>query len=329
MNGKKRVWLSFLILVLVLISGVLGFKLLGGKEWSLLDSIYMTVITLSTVGYEEVQDLSSNPGARIFALVFIVLCLGTIAFAISSITAFIVEGELKNLLWRKKMNKAIDRLHDHYIVCGSDETARTVIEELRLTKKSFLIVEALKEKIEKMAGREEFLHIHGDPTEDSVLLSAGIKRAKGIVLSLESDEENLFVTLTARSLAPHIRIVTKSIDFRSQKKMIKAGADAVVSPTFIGGMRMVSEMIRPEVVTFLDMMLRDRQKNLRFEEVPVKKPGLAGKKVGECRYAEGENTLLVAVKKHGSKSYSFNPPKEMLLEEDDILILITGPEVIE
>ena len=129
MNSKRRLLLSVLIFFLVFFIGIVGFKFFGGGEWSFLDSLYMTIITISTVGYKEVIDLSANPGARIFVVAFIILSLGTITFAISSITAFIVEGELKNILWRRKMEKKISKLKDHYIVCGADETARSIIDE--------------------------------------------------------------------------------------------------------------------------------------------------------------------------------------------------------
>lgn len=327
MSSKKRLFLSLTIFLVVFLIGVIGFKLFGGKEWSMLDSLYMTVITLSTVGYGEVMDISSNPAARAFAVIFIVLCLGTIAFAVSSITSFIVEGELKNILGRKRMEKIIARLKDHFIVCGSDETALTIIQELILTKKKFVVIEPLKEKIEKLSSLGSVLFIHGDPTEDTVLLSAGIERAKGILLSLPADEANLFVSISASSLNPDIRIVTKGIDVKSHKKMVKAGANAVVSPSFIGGMRMVSEMIRPAVVTFLDTMLRERERILRFEEVPVKKgSSLVGKTISASRIEEAEDSLLVALKRTGSDRYEFNPSKNTKIKGNDTLILIATPE---
>lgn len=330
MNSKKRIFLSLTIFILVFIIGVVGFKVLGGREWSLLDSLYMTVITLSTVGYSEVIDISANPGARIFATVFIVICLGTIAFAVSSITSFIVEGELKNVLGRKRMEKEIAKLRDHYIVCGSDDTAQTIIQELILTQKKFVVIEALKEKMDRLSSLGSILLIHGDPTEDNVLLSAGIEKAKGILLSLPTDEANLFVTLTARSLNPKIRIVTKGIDVNSHKKMVKAGSDAVISPTFIGGMRMVSEMLRPAVVTFLDMMLREREQVLRFEEVEVGKGSfLVGKTIEEAKLGEKTDALLVAIRREGRKDYEFNPSKDTRIQENDTLILIASPEMVK
>lgn len=330
MSAKNRVFLSLSIFLCIFLIGIAGFKLFGGKECSFIDSIYMTVITLSTVGYREVIDISANPAARIFASAFIILCLGTIAFVVTSITRFIVEGELKSLLGRKKMEKEISKLKDHYIVCGSDETAQTIIRELVLTRKDFIVIEPLKEKIDKLSSSESGLFVHGDPTEDNVLISAGIERAKGILLSLPTDEANLFITITARSLNPKIRIITKGIDVKSHSKMIKAGADAVVSPTFIGGMRMVSEMIRPAVVTFLDMMLREREKVLRFEEIPVKEGSpLVGKTIEDSKIGEKTGALLVALRRGGSEEYHFNPPKETEIQEKDILILIASPESVK
>ncbi len=330
MTGKKRVFLSLALFFSVLFIGVGGFMIIGGGDWSLLDSLYMTVITLSTVGYEEVVDISTNPAARIFTVIFIFLCLGTIAFAVTSITSFIVEGELKNILGRRRMEKEISKLKDHFIICGSDETALTIIQELILTGRSFVVIEPLQEKIEKLSTLGNILFVHGDPTEDNVLIQAGIERAKGILLSLPTDEANLFVTISARSLNPDIRIVTKGIDVKSHKKIFKAGSDAVVSPSFIGGMRMVSEMVRPAVVTFLDMMLRDRDEVLRFEEIHVGKGSrLVGKSLREADIDRETGSLLVALRKAGKTKYDFNPPRDTKIQEDDILVLITTPDLIK
>jgi voltage-gated potassium channel len=329
-SSKRRIFISLSIFTGVFLIGVIGFKIFGGKEWSFIDSLYMTVITLSTVGFGEVKDISANPAARIFTSVFIIFCLGTIAFVVSSVTSFIVEGEMKNLLGRRKMEKEISKLKNHYIVCGTDETAQTVINELILTQKDFVVIEPLKEKIDKLSSSVKGLFIHGDPTEDNILISAGLKRAKGIFLSLPTDEANLFITITARSLNPSIRIVTKGIDVKSHSKIIKAGSDAVVSPTFIGGMRMVSEMVRPAVVTFLDMMLRERKKVLRVEEITVKKGApLDGRTIEESKVSEKTGALLVAVSKSGSKDYEFNPPKGKVINENDTLILMASPESVK
>jgi voltage-gated potassium channel len=330
MNSKKRLFVSLSIFLLVFLIGVAGFKVLGGREWSVLDSVYMTAITIGTIGYGEVHDLSVHPAARTFAIFFIIICLGTIAYAVSSITAFVVEGELKNILGRRKMEKEIAKLQNHYIVCGSDETAQTVIQEMLLTRKPFVVVESSKEKLEKLASLSSVLSIQGDPSEDSVLLKAGIERAKGVLCSLPTDEANLFVAITARSLNPQIRIVAKGLDLQSHKKIVKAGADSVISPTYIGGMRMVSEMIRPAVTTFLDMMLRERERVLRFDEVTVQKDSaLLGKTIEESEAEERTGALLVALRRGGAKDFDFNPPKKTRLQENDVLVFIASPEMIQ
>ena len=329
MKGKKRIFLSLALFFTVFFIGVAGYKIIGGKDWSFFDCLYMTAITVSTVGYGEVVDLSANPAARAFTIIFILLSLGTIAFAVTSITSFIVEGELKNILGRRRMEKEIAKLKDHYIVCGSDETAQTIIQELVLTQRPFVVVEPLQEKIDRFSAPGNILFVHGDPTEDSVLVQAGIERAKGILLSLPSDEANLFVSISARSLNPGIRIVAKGMDVKSHKKMFKAGSDAVISPSFIGGMRMVSEMIRPAAVTFLDMMLRERDKILRVEEIRVKKgSSLVGKTLEEAGVERETLSLLVAIRKAGSNKYNFNPSKKTGIEEDDVLVLIATPEIV-
>lgn len=326
MNNRRRIYISLAMFIVVFLIGTIGFKLSGGRSWTLLDSLYMTAITISTIGYEEVLDLSANPTARLFTIGFILLSLGTIAFAVSSITAFIVEGELKNILGRRKMEKEISRLKNHYIVCGSDETAETIIQELLLTSRDFVVIDPAKERLDKLAALGHVLFIEGDPAEDDVLRQAGIERARGILLSLPTDEANLYVTITARSLNPRLRIVAKGIDLKSHDKMRKAGADSVISPTYIGGMRMVSEMVRPAVVTFLDMMLRDRERALRFEEVRVEEGSpLEGKTVGQAKLEEKTGALLVAVRKAGSQDYEFNPAPDRKLEANDVLIFIGSP----
>ncbi len=330
MSSLKRLRLSLILFISVFLIGVLGFKLVGGKEWSLLESLYMTVITISTVGYGEVVDLSQNPAARLFAVIYIIICLGTIAFAVSSITAFVVEGELKNILGRKRMEKEIHKLAGHFIVCGSDETAQTAIQELLLTKRPFVVIEPSAEKIEKLKSLGPVLFLQGDPVDERILEEAGIKRAQGIFLSLPSDEANLFATITVRSLNPTIRIVVKVIDLRSQAKMLKAGADSAISPAYIGGMRMVSEMVRPAAVTFLDLMLRDREKVLRVEELTVKPDSaLCGQTLAEVAIGEKTGALLVAVKRAGSADYEFNPAPSRRIEPGDTLILIASPEMIQ
>lgn len=328
MNNRRRIVVALVLFTAVFVIGVVGFKIIGGSRASVLDAVYMTAITISTIGYGEVIDLSHHPAGRVFAVLFIVLSLGTIAYAVSSITAFIVEGELKNLLGRRRMEKDIAKLRDHYIVCGSDETAGTIIRELLRTRRDFVVVEPDKEKLEKLRAQGDFLFVQDDPAEDQALRRAGIDRARGVFPCLPSDEANVFVTITARGLNPGLRIVAKGIDPRSHEKMRKAGADAVISPAFIGGMRMASEMVRPAVVSFLDMMLRDQEKGLRVEELEVMTGSpLVGQTIREARLGEKTGALLVAVRNERSTEYEFNPPADRRIKEKDILIFIGTPEM--
>jgi len=330
MTSTRRLRLSLILFISIFLIGTLGFKIISGEQASILDCLYMTVITISTVGYSEVVDFSHNPAGRIFTTIFILLSLGTIAFAVSSITAFVVEGELKNILGRKKMEKEIKKLVNHYIVCGSDETAQTAIEELLLTRRPFVVIEPSAEKIEKLKTLGPLLFIQGDPLDEGILKEAGIDRAQGVFLSLPTDEANLFGTVTVRGLNPHVRIVAKVIDVRSQAKMIKAGATSAISPAYIGGMRMVSEMVRPAATTFLDMMLRDKEKVLRVEEITIKADSpLCGQTLAEAAIEEKTGALLVAIKKPFSTDYEFNPPRSHRIEANETLILIASPEMLD
>jgi voltage-gated potassium channel len=330
MTSTRRLRLSLILFVSIFLMGTLGFKIISGKQASLLDCLYMTVITISTVGYGEIIDLSHNPVGRIFTTIFILLSLGTIAFAVTSITAFVVEGELKNILGRKKMEKEIKKLVNHYIVCGSDETAQTAIQELLLTRRPFVVIEPSAERIEKLKSLGPLLFIQGDPLDENILKEAGIDRAQGVFLSLPTDEANLFGTVTVRGLNPRVRIVAKVIDIRSQAKMIKAGATSAISPSYIGGMRMVSEMVRPAATTFLDMMLRDKEKVLRVEEITIKADSpLCGQTLAEAAIEEKTGALLVAIKKALSSDYEFNPPRSHKIEANETLILIASPEMLD
>lgn len=311
-------------LLAVFFTGVSGYELIEG--WPLLDSLYMTVITIATVGYGEVHPLSNT--GRVFTMFLIFFGTGVLAYGISTATAFIVEGELTDAIRRKKMQKIIDQLKGHYIVCGADQTGRYVIDELVKIKRDFVAIEKDTEKNKELKERD-ILCVEGDTTHNAVLEAAGIKRAKGLITTLHSDAENLLVVFTAKKLNPGIRVISKAIEEESEQKIRMAGADGVVMPNSIGGLRMVSEMIRPSVVTFLDTMLRSKDKTIRVEEIIIHSGSpFEGKSIAEAGILSIEGVSLVALKDRKNDTYMFNPPKTTALAGGNVLIAMGEIEKI-
>lgn len=261
---KKLGWATVAMLVVFAI-GVGGYVIIGQGQWSILDCAYMTVITLATVGYVEVIPIANNPIARIFTMGLILFGMGAILFFVSSMTAFIVEGQLQNILRRKRMSKLIGKMSGHIILCGVGETGLHIAEELHQTGSDFVMVDMdelrLRHVCEMLGGDIPF--VVGDASEDETLKAAGIDVANGVISACTSDKDNLFITVTARQLNQKIRIVAKSIGMSTESKLRKAGADVAVTTNYIGGLRMASEMLRPAVVTFLDRMMRDKTRHLR------------------------------------------------------------------
>jgi voltage-gated potassium channel len=320
----RRVVGILIALTVVILSGTVGYWSL--QDWTFVDALYMTIITIASVGYMEVRPLSDQ--ARVFTIVLILAGSAVLIYGISVVTAFIVEGELTDVLRRKRMNSKISGLSGHYIVCGADRTGMSVIEELVKIRRDFVVIENGPDRIRDLMGRG-ILCVEGRATRDAVLLQAGIERAKGLVSSLETDAENLFVVITAKRLAPSVRVIAKAIEEESEEKIRMAGADSVVLPDFIGGMRMVSEMVRPSVVSFLDIMLRSKDKTIRVEDIDVP-PGsaLLGRSIAETGIADVEGVTLVALKNDFEGSYTFNPSKKTVLDENTTIIVMGHVDAI-
>ncbi len=324
MKLHRRLTGILLALSGILIAGVAGYVVIEG--WTLLEALYMTVITLSSVGFTEVHPLSDS--GRVFTIVLILCGSGVLNYGISLVTAFVVEGELTDALRRRKMEKKIAALQAHYIVCGVDQTGRYVIEELLKTRKDFVVIERDPEKAVRLM-RENILCIEGDASHDAVLLRAGIARARGLVTALHSDAENLFVVITAKRLNPVLRVISKAVEEESEQKIRMVGAASVVMPSYIGGLRMASEMIRPSVVTFLDMMLRSKDKTIRIEEIRIEPgstyEGLTLRETGIAAHA-GLSGVALTDPKDGS--YLFNPSHNTRLSAGHVLIVIAGVDLI-
>ena len=309
------------LLFFITTSGSIGYHLIEG--WSYFDALYMTVITLATVGYGETHPLST-PG-RIFTVFLIMGGMGFLLYSITEATAFLVEGEMTGYLRRRKMQKTINKMSDHYILCGYGNKGKHILEELLRTKRKCIVIESNHDKIRKLLERD-VLAVEGDATEDSVLRSAGIERAAGLVAALPTDKDNLFVIITARGLNPKVRLVAKVDEQEARKKFLRGGADAVVSTHFIGGLRMASELIRPDTVSFLDSMLRDSSA-LRVEDVNVNATSAyVGKKISDCDVLQNSHLLLFSLKRN--EEYEFNPKPATVLQSGDTLVVIGYPDQI-
>jgi voltage-gated potassium channel len=279
----------------------------------------MTVITVASVGYGEINPLSEN--GRIFTIFLILSGSGVLIYSVSSITALVVEGDLSDVLKRMAMTKTIERLSGHYIVCGDSQTGRYVIEELLKTGKPFVVIDKDHAKIDTLRGRD-ILCLEGDATTDAALQAAGIERAEGLLTSLHSDAENLFVVLTAKGLNPSLKVISKALDEASRQKLIKVGADGVVMPNHIGAMRMVSEMIRPGVVTFLDLMLRAKDKTIRVEEIVLPPASsFVGKTLQDSGMLDEPDVTVVAFLEPDG-AYRFNPSRQAVLEQGRTIIVM-------
>lgn len=303
----------------ILLIGVIGYHLI--ERWSLFDALYMTVITLATVGYGETHPLSTT--GRVFTMFLILGGMGMILYGVSRITSFIVEGEMSGILGRRRMNKTISRLSNHYIVCGWGNTGYYAVEELHRTRRPCVVVEKNPSRIKQLV-EKEMMYVEGDATSDETLIAAGIQRAAGLISTLETDRDNMFVVITARGLNPAFSIVSKIDDISSRDKFIRGGANVVISSDFIGGLRMVSELVRPGATSFLDTMLRDNSA-LRVEDVQVGLHSRFVKKpIGSCDAFAKAGVLLVSIKQ--GDSFLFNPPPATILDGGDTLVVIGNPE---
>jgi len=312
---------------LVFALGVTGYLILSGPEHGLLDAVYMTVITLTTVGYGEVIDLSDNPMGRAFTIAVVVVGVGSVLYLFSSLTAFIVEGHLAALLRGRRMNKKISSLNGHYIVCGTGATGEHIVRELAATQRPFVAVDWDEARLRHLEEdlKMEFPSVTGDATDDDTLRAAGIERAAGLAACIAADKDNLIVTVSARLLNGDLRIVCRCIDDRVGEKIRQAGANAIVSPNTIGGLRIVSELVRPTVVSFLDIMLRDKQEGLRVEDLRITETNaLADTTVGALRQRGLPDVLIVALRRQDG-SWVFNPGDEACLSPGTTLIFMAGP----
>jgi len=317
------------VLAAVVVAGAASYYAVGDGRWSWFDCFYMTIITLSTVGFAEtLEGMNEISEARAVTITLIVLGSGTLLFFISSLTALIVEGDLQGILRRRSMQRAIGTLNNHVIVCGIGTTGWHIATELSAVGIPFVVVDKSRERVDEL--NDEFddalLYVHGDATDDHVLELAGVERARGVIAALNDDKANLFVTISARALNPTARIVAKSIEPSTERKLRRAGADAVVAPNYIGGVRLFSEMVSPKTVAFLDRIVQfgsGISVGLEAIDIPPTSP-LVGKRLAETDIREA-GALVVAIHRSDG-DYVYNPGGEHLLEAGDSLIVLADSQ---
>ncbi len=314
---------------MVVLVGSLGFYLLLDREPSFIDCLYMTVITLTGVGYGEIVPVTGHVYVQWFTMFIIIFGMGVILYGISNLTALLIEGQLSGIIRKNRMKKMIEKLNDHYIVCGGGQIGRPLTDELVKNKEPVVMIEWSEEKI-ALCRRviPSLLYIRADATEDRNLIEAGIERARGLIICLSNDKDNLYVTMTARMLNKDIRIISRMLDRKLEPKLRMAGADRCVSPDFIGALRMASEIIRPTVVDFLDRMLRSRQGTLRIHQIDITDTSEAvGKTIFEVGLKNRFGLLVLGTKRKG-EDIEFNPPPTHVISHGMELIVMGDVENI-
>jgi len=316
---QRNLILSIIFLIAVFFIGVIGYRIIE-KNWSILDAVYMTAITLATVGYSD-QGVSNT--GRIFTTILIVVGISIFAYSISTAVAFVIEGQLTDVLKRRKMENQIEKLENHCIICGAGDTGIHVIDEYITMKMDFIVIERDSERLKCLLEAREFLYIEGDATNDEVLIKSRIDKAYGLIATLSGDKENLFVVLSARGLNPNLKIISKAVESGTEEKLHKAGADEVIFPDAIGGLRMASMMMRPAVVDFLDAMLRHQGGTTRFGEAIIReKSELIGSSLVDANIQQRTGLLIVAIRNGKDGSFTYNPAPTTQLNQGDTLIVI-------
>ena len=312
---RKRLILSGLLIFLIVAVGTAGFIII--ERWNFLDALYMTIITLTTVGYGEVHSLSSE--GRIFNIFLIIGGVGTVFYALSTGAKLVLEGELQEMFGRKRLEKKIKDLHHHYIICGYGRMGRIICRELNAKGEEFIVIEKNPDKLHE---KENILIMEGDATQDAVLIEAGIEKAKGLILVLPTDAENLFVVLSARGLNPQLLIVARAGEEGSGQKLLRAGADKVTSPYHVGGLHMAHTILRPAIVDFIEFATKSGNIDLQMEEVTIsEKSKLVGVTLDEGGIGRDLGIIIVAIRK-SSGEMKFNPTSRNIIEAGDTLIAL-------
>ncbi|MGM0645448.1 MAG: potassium channel family protein [Thermodesulfobacteriota bacterium] len=302
------------------------FIFMGLEGWGALDSFYQTVITLSTVGFEEVHEFS--PRAKFHTSFLILAGVGSFAYIVGSFTQLIVEGQLRSLWEKRRMQHVIDALTDHFLICGYGRIGSVVAKELHREGFAVVVIDNNPEVIGELE-QTGMYYIAGDATSDEILLKAGLKRAKAIIAALDADAENVYVTLTSKQMVPQVLVVARAANEQSIQRLEYAGADRVLTPHVFGGLRMAQLVVRPTVTDFLDLAMQGRHIDLQMEELEVS-PGswLVGKDLLHSEIRPRFNLIVIAIQKSDG-SMHFNPQSDTSIDVRDTLVVVGSREDLD
>ena len=317
---------GFGLLLMSMVLGQFGFVYLEG--YTPLEALYMTVITLSTVGYSEVKPLSDT--GRIFTIFYILFNLGIFAYAISIFTTYIVEGEFKELFNRYMISKRVQKMNNHIIVCGFGRNGVRTCSELLKSNRAFVLIEQDSNLVESFPNNPNFQYIIGDATTDDGLFAAGIERAQALITTLPRDADNVFITLTARQLNPRVHIISRASDESSEKKLYRAGADKVVMPDAIGGIHMAQLITKPEAIEFLNLLTGLSSEHMKLEDFNYDelKEEYRQKTIREMNIRQRTGVTVIGFKNKRT-GFTFNPPSDQKLTEGDTMIIVGTTKDVE
>ena len=318
---RRRIAVAGIVLLSMVAIGAIGFRLIGGVGTSWSDALYMTLITLSTVGYDEVVPII-GVWPRLFTGVISLVGFGAVTFMFTTLSVFFLEADLDETLRRRRMEKQIGKLRNHYLICGYGRVGRNIAEELDATHRRYVAIDIDTDCL--VAARErqpDLLYLDGDASDDGVLLAGDIANAAGVFVVTDDDGHNMMIALTAKQLNPDLRVVARCMEVRNSAKLRKAGADVVISPDFSGGLRIASAMLRPGVLNFMDDMARSETAH-RLEEFPLP-ARFAASTVGALDLP-GFDVVLLGVREHGC--FHFNPGSDFVLSAGQVLVVMCAPE---
>jgi voltage-gated potassium channel len=312
-------WKPLVLFLCIILIGVIGFSII--EDLSFLDSLYMTVITIFTVGFREIKEPLSQAG-QIFTIFIIISGVGTAVYSFSKVAEIVFEGGLRTFWRRRRMEKKRENLRDHYIICGHGRMGSIVREVLEYENIPYVVIDKNEEIIRHLNATAKEPVIHGDATHEDTLLKAGIKTAKGLAALLPTDADNLYLVLTVRLLHPSLFILSKALEEEGEMKILQIGANRIVNPYRLSGLRMAQGLIRPTLLDFMDIIIRRKELSLFMEEFIVKKESkLVNRNLKECEIRKIANTIVVAVKKPG-EDIVFNPAPDLKLETGDTLLVL-------